>query len=90
MNRRGGPRREKPGTSLEFRRPAGPLRPAEEFDVLEFDLGRLFDIQHTGSYAIWLSVTPSGDKPAKPAQTRHDFINLMIADPLPMEKPTKQ
>ena len=77
----------KAGTPFDFKRPAGALGPAEEFDVLEFDLGRFFDITQSGSYEVWLTFTPSDQagKP-KPADKIHDFISFMIADPLPQGK----
>lgn len=75
--------------SFQFRRPAALLKPAEEFDALEFDLAELFDIQRSGSYEVWLTFTPNGASP-KRAEKTHGFISFLIADPLPQGEATKQ
>ena len=76
------------GTSFQFHRPAAPLKPAEEFDVLEFDLAGLFDIKRSGSCEVWLTFTPYGASP-KRAEKKRWFISFLIADP-PQGKAMKQ
>jgi hypothetical protein len=79
----------KAGTSFTLRRPAGALDPAAQFDVVEIDLSRYFDITEAGTYELWVTCAPSGETPkSKPEPTNHDYVSFLIADPLPQVKAT--
>ena len=65
---------------------ASALLPAAAFDVLEFDLGRSFDITQSGSYELWVTCAQGGAAKSKPETSAHDYFSFLIADPLPQDK----
>jgi hypothetical protein len=71
------------GSRLEPNRPPQPLPPTEDFTVVEFDLAKLFEITHSGSYELRVKFAEAGKNAAKQGEEEyHDYVSFLIADPL--------